>query len=189
MNVESNRVARKSLEGGFTLVEASIASCITVLISAASLTCFLWCAEQSTLAVKTSWSQNEAMRTSGKLTDYIRNAASVHGVDQSNKWVELRMTNQTVVRLSYSNGVDNLRDGRLYMQSGTNTETIVARGLTQIMDDVGFTAPMFTLSPDSNVLRVAYRVSEPASTGGRDADDGDYAVCVRFGVYLRNLAQ
>jgi hypothetical protein len=82
-----------------------------------------------------------------------------------------------------------LRDGRMYMQSGTNSETIVARGLTQVMDGVGYTLPIFTLSPNSNVLQVAYRVSEPAMTGGRDADDGDFAVCVRFGVYLRNLTQ
>lgn len=190
MNVEPNRGTGQSERNGFTTAEVLVASFITVLISAGVMTCFMWCAEQASLGVKIAWSQNEAMRTSSKLTDYIRNAVAVHRIDTaSNTWVELLMTNGAVVRLSYSNALDQLRDGRMYLQTANGTDTLVARGLTKIMDDTGYSTPIFSLSPNSNVLQVAYRVSEPAASGGRETDDGDFAVSIRFGVYLRNIAQ
>lgn len=190
MNANKHRFSRGGAESGFTTAEVLVASFITVLIAAGVLTCFLWCAEQSALSVKIAWSQNEAMRSAGKLTDYVRNASAIHSIDVTNGcWVRLTQTNGAVIRIVYSNGVDHLRDGRMYLYRTNGTEMIVARGMTGIMGTNGYTQPVFSMNPSSNILQLAYRVSEPASTGGRDADDDDFAVCIRFGIYLRNVAQ
>lgn len=65
---------------------------------------------------------------------------------------------------------------------------IVARGLTEIQDSNGYTQPVFHQS-NTHVVRVAYRVSEPTQSGGRDANDGAYAAFVRFSACLRNYAE
>ena len=187
VNAESNRGTAQTARAGFTLPEIMVASAVGVLIAAGVMTCFLWCAEQATLGVKIAWSQNEAMRAANKLTDYVRNAAAVTNIDVVNgKWVDLLLTNRAVVRLTYTNTTGQLRAGRMLLTSSNNVNVLVARGLTQIMDGQGFTTPMFTLNSKSNILQVAYRVSEPTASDGREANDGDFAICVRFGTYLRN---
>ena len=60
--------------------------------------------------------------------------------------------------------------------------------MTEIQSKEGYTTPMFSKTRN-NALRVAYRVSEPTASGGRDANDGRYAACVRFGACLRNVEE
>ena len=171
---------------GFTLTEVLMASSIAVVVATVVVTNFIWCAKQAALSVKISWSQKEAMNTADKLTMYMRNASEIVRIDTNEgTWVELRFPDGTLGRLAYSNAVPLQRDGRLYLQRTNGMEMIVARGLTKIQDAQGFTSPVFLKTRD-NSLRVAYRVSEPAKSGGHDENDGLYAVCVRFAVCLRN---
>ncbi len=175
--------------GGFTLTEVLIASSISVLVGAAVITLFTWCVSTASLCSKMSWSQYEAMRSGASLTAYIRNASAIvtNGID--GKWVDLRFgtgTNSYVARLIYTNAPGVLRDGRLYLKRGNDTETVVARGMTEIMNYNGYQLPVFSLI-GTNCLRVAYRVSEPGINGERAADDELYAACVRLSVRLRNL--
>jgi hypothetical protein len=104
------------------------------------------------------------------------------------RWVDLRFSsgsNTWVARLVYTNAPGVLRDGRMYLKRANDTETIVARGMTEIMDEHGFTTPVFTVVR-SNCVRVAYRISEPGSEGARAADDELYAAIVKIAVKLRN---
>ena len=141
------------------------------------------------LCSKAAWSQNEAMRTSGKVTAYIRNASAITGMDTNRgTWVQLRFPNGSTGRLVYSNGVASLRDGRLYLRWSNTTETIVARGLTELMDTYGFTQPVFQKTRE-NSLRISYRVSEPTAGGARAADDADFASVVCVTACLRNTAE
>lgn len=178
---------------GYTLTEVAIASSISVLVGAAALTLFLWCANTAALCSKMSWSQYEAMRSGAALTAYIRNASAIATNDVvKGRWVDLRFgqgTNSWVARLVYTNAPGVLRDGRMYLKRANQTETIVARGMTSIMDKNGFTMPVFTPVVNggvTNCLRVAYRISEPGANGERAADDEKYASCVRLSVRLRN---
>ena len=163
-----------------------MASSIALLVAIVVMTNFIWGAKQAALCAKIAWSQREAMNTSDMLTMYIRNASEVVGIDESEgAWVELRFPDGTLGRLVYSNAVPQLLDGRLYLQRTNGTETIVARGLTKIRDAQGFMTPVFLRTRD-NSLRVSYRVSEPAKSGGQDENDGLHAACVSFAVCLRN---
>lgn len=172
--------------GGYTLVEVVLASSISTLVAAGVMTVFLWCGKQAALCSKQAWSQMEAMNTSTRLSMYLRNASEIVAIDEiEGTWVEFGFPDGTTGRLIYSNAVPELRDGRLYLQRPDGDRTIVARGLTEIQESQGFTTPMFLRIRD-NALRVAYRVSEPVPTGGREVDDGEYAACVRFAICLRN---
>jgi len=180
---------RHDARAGFTLTELVVASSMSTIVAAGVMTSFIWCLQQASLCTKIAWSQKEAMNTSGKLTMYIRNASEVVDIDEvEGTWVELRFPDGTTGRLVYSNAVAELRDGRLYIQRTNGTDLIVARGLTEIQGDQGYTTPMFSKTRN-NALRVAYRVAEPAASGGRDANDGPYAANVRFGVCLRNAEE
>ncbi len=172
--------------GGFTLPEVIMASFVSILVTSAVLSTFIWCMRMSSDCAKIGWSQNEAMRTSQALMDFIRNADRVDDIDQSEgTWVALGFPDGTVATLVYSNAVPLVRDGRMLLQHTNGTETIVARGLTEIMDEGGFTCPIFSrVRP--NVLDVAYRVAEPAASGGRDVADDPYAAQVIFSATLRN---
>lgn len=171
---------------GFTLTEVLVAASILTLVMAAVLTTFIWCSRQAALAAKIAWSQNEAMNTAAKLTLYIRNASAIAALDETEgTWVRLKFTDGSIARLVYSNAVPDLRDGRMYIQHTNGTQTIVARGLTEIQGQQGFTTPVFSRTR-ANALRIAYRVAEPAASGGRDANDGPYAAYARFAVCLRN---
>ena len=174
---------------GFTLIEILVASSIALFVTAGVLTTFLWCTNQATLAAKIAWSQKESMNTSAKLTMYIRNAREIVAIDQTEgTWVQLRTADGSTARLVYSNAVPDLRDGRMYIQRTNGTQTIVARGLTEIQDPHGYTTPVFSQTR-ANALRISYRVSEPAASGGRDANDGLYAACARFATCLRNVEE
>lgn len=174
-------------KAGTTLVEVVVASSLGVMAAAGVTSVFLWCGRQAVLCMKINWSQNEAMRTSGKLTDYLRNAAEVIAVDEvGGCWVRLRFADGQIATLSYSNAVSQLRDGRMYLVRTNGTEVIVARGLTEVMDENGFTTPVFS-SVRGNEVELSYRVSEPVQPADRDANDGPYAARVRFSVSTRNF--
>lgn len=188
MSAWKSRMNRKH-RNGYTLTEVMIASSIAVLVGSAVLTLFLWCADIAALCSKMSWSQHEAMRSGASLTSYIRNASAIVTNDVvRGRWVDLRFgtgTNTTVARLIYTNAPGVLRDGRMYLKRANETETVVARGLTEIMDEHGFTTPIFT-PVGTNCVRLAYRISEPGANGERAANDEKYASCVRLAVKLRN---
>jgi prepilin-type N-terminal cleavage/methylation domain-containing protein len=186
---------RHGSRAGFTLPEVLAASSISTLVAAGVLVTFIWCGQQASLSSKIAWSQNEAMSTSSRLTAYIRNAREVVSIDTNyGTWVQLRFADGATARLVYSNDMPELRDGRMYIQRTNGTQAIVARGLTEIQDSDGFYTPgrnpgfMFSITRN-NALRVAYRVSEPAASGGRDANDGPYAAAVRFEACLRNAEE
>ncbi|MDP6630318.1 MAG: hypothetical protein QGH29_05015 [Kiritimatiellia bacterium] len=163
-----------------------VASSVGTMVVTGMMSAFIWCGRQSTLCTKMAWSQQEAMTTAAQLTLYVRNASEILDIDEvEGTWVDLGFPDGETRRLSYSNAAPLLRDGRMYLQESGGAETIVANGLTEIQDDSGFTTPVF-LQTSPKSLRVAYRVSEPASAGGRDANDGQYAACVQFGICLRN---
>jgi hypothetical protein len=165
-----------------------VASSVAVLVGGAVMLLFIWCGECASLCSKVAWSQNEAMKTSSKLASYIRNASAITGMDTNRgTWVRLRFPNGTTGQLIYTNGIANLRDGRLYLKWSNTTELIIARGLTEIMDDEGFTQPVFQKTRD-NAIRISYRVSEPTAGGSRAADDEDFAAVVRISACLRNTA-
>jgi prepilin-type N-terminal cleavage/methylation domain-containing protein len=181
------KYSRQAGRAGFTLTEILVASSISTIVVAGVMTTFIWCAQQASTASKVAWSQNESMTTSAKLTMYIRNARKIKTIDVSQgTWVELEFPGGSTARLVYSNAVANLRAGQMLIQRTNGTETIVARGLTEIQDPGGFTTPVFTKTRN-NALRVAYRVSEPAVTGVRAANDGPFAASTRFAVCLRNV--
>lgn len=174
---------------GFTLMEVVVASSTSTLVVAGVMTVFIWCGREASLCAKIAWSQNEAMRTSDKLTLYVRNAAEVVAIDEvEGTWVDLRFPDGTTARLAYSNAVPELRDGMVFLQRTNGTEMIVARGVTEIQSSEGYTTPVFSRTRN-NALRIAYRVSEPAALGGRAANDGPYAAYVQFAACLRNAVE
>ncbi|MEI8140330.1 MAG: prepilin-type N-terminal cleavage/methylation domain-containing protein [bacterium] len=179
----------RQTRSGFTLTEVVIASSIAVMVGAAVMTLFGWCLSTASLCSKMSWSQYEAMRSGATLTSYIRNASAITTNDVARgRWLDLRFgsgTNTWIARLVYTNAPGMLRDGRMYLKRANESETIVARGMTEIMDEHGFTTPVFTMV-GTNCVRIAYRISEPGANGARASDDEKYASCVRLAVRLRN---
>lgn len=189
MTGQTHTAAPNRNRSGFTLTEVMVASSLAVLVGGAVIWLFIWCAEGAALCSKIAWSQSEAMRTSSKIAAYIRNATAISGMDTNRgTWVRLTFPNGTTSQFVYSNGIANIRDGRLYLKWSNTTETIIARGLTEVMDEFGFTQPIFQKTRD-NSLRISYRVSEPGAAGARAADDDDFAAVVRISACLRNTAQ
>ncbi len=179
---KSMATSRQTSKAGFTLTEVMVASSIATLVAAGVLTTFIWCISQASTCAKIAWSQNVAMNTSAKLTMYLRNAAQILAIDESEgKWVQLRFTDGTTARLVYSNSVPLLRDGRLSIQATNGTQTIVARGLTEIQRP----EELLFQKTGANSLRVGYRVSEPESNPN-PADDARYGCYSLFRVCLRN---
>ena len=129
------------------------------------------------------------MRSSDKITTYLRNASSIKSIDETNgTWVVVGFPDGSSGRLAYSNSVSELRDGTLSLQktNGT-TQVIIGRGVTGIMGAGGFTTPVFQkYGSRTNALQVSYRVSEPALSGDRAANDAGYAASVSFVTCLRN---
>ncbi len=174
---------------GYTLVEILVATTISSIVLAGVMAVFIWSCRQASLCAKMGWSQQEAMTTAAKLTMYMRNASQVQAIDDvEGKWIDLGFPDGTTRRLSYSNAAPLLRDGRMYLQGDGTNELLVARGLTEIQSENGFSTPVFSQVGPSAV-RVAYRVSEPTSGGTRAANDGAFAAIVRFAVCLRNTEE
>ena len=187
MNTASMR--NNGRRAGFTVPEVLVASAIGGIVTLGVMTTFIWSGKQASLCTRIAWSQMESMRTSGKLTMYLRNAREIVDIDEvEGRWVRLRFPDHSIGTLAYSNAVPDQRDGRLYLLRDDGSEVIVARGLTEIQDDEGFTTPVFR-KVRGNALSLAYRVAEPVRGGGRDADDGAFAACVRFSACLRNAEE
>lgn len=183
------RKARKPSRSGFTLTELLVTISIGSMVSVVVLNTFLWCGQQAVLCVKSGWSQREALVTAEKVSQYIRNASEIVAIDESEgMWVTLRHSDGSEGTLVYSNAVPLLRDGQMFLSRDDGSDQIVARGLTEIQNSNGFTQPVFHRS-SPRVVRVAYRVSEPVESGGRDANDGAFAAFVRFSACLRNTAE
>jgi type II secretory pathway component PulJ len=174
---------------GYTLTEVLIASSLGSLVVIGVLVTYIWCAQQAAVCAKSAWSQTEAMRSSFKLQAYLRNAVSIVMVTNrpSSASVRLRMPDQSLVSLMYTNSPTALRNGKLYLQRTNGTEMLVARGMTGLQDSNGGPVPVFSIVR-TNVLRVAYRVAEPVSSAN-SADDGLYAASVRFATCLRNAPE
>lgn len=183
--IQANPNARR----GFTLSELMIAMAISSLVVITVSTTFIWTGRQSILCAKIAWSQIEAMRTSNKIESYFRNAKLISGIDtNSGDWVEVQFTDDTTGRLTYYNNTESSqRRGMLFLQKGESTEQLVARGLTKIPNPggLGFPLAMFTKIND-RAIRISYRVAEPTPDGNQAANDGAYAACARFAVFLRN---
>jgi hypothetical protein len=174
---------------GYSLLEVMIASAVGTAVTIVVMTTFLWTGRQSNLCAKIAWSQTEAMRTSGKIEAYVRNASSISAIDQNlGNWVEFRFPNGETSRFTYYNLPNSPRDGKLYLQRTNTVETIVARGLTKITSTNGYSMPMFTKVND-RAVRISYRVAEPTPTGARASDDELYASSMRFAVCLRNVPE
>jgi prepilin-type N-terminal cleavage/methylation domain-containing protein len=186
-NTKHSRKRRN--RAGFTLTEVLIAASIAVIALAAVMSVFLWSGRQFSLCSKIAWSQDEAMRSSGKIASFIKNASAISGID-TNKgtWVKLQFPDGSIGTLTYSNSAPILRNGQLFLKRTNTTTVLVARGMTAIMDSQGFTTPVFS-QIRANALRVSYRVSEPSTVSGNAADDADFAASVRFGVCLRNKSK
>jgi hypothetical protein len=136
-----------------------------------------------------AWSQREGMSTSSKLIAYIRNASEIVDIDEEEgRWVTLGFPDHTTCNLVYSNAIPLLRDGRLYLNRADGTDMVVTRGMTEIMTG-GYSQHVFSATPGEHTLRIAYRVSEPAASGGKAANDGNFAVEMRFGAFLRNSGE
>ncbi len=181
-SIQTNRKSRR----GFTLTEVLIASSIGFMVSASIVSTFIWTGKQSSLCSKIAWSQTEAMRTSGKIESYLRNAQCITAIDQTNgNWVEVRFVNGTTNRFTYYNAPNTARDGKMYLTRTNTQETLVAYGLTKIMSTNGYPQAMFT-KINERAIRVAFRVSEPTPNGNRASDDELYFACARFAVCLRN---
>lgn len=186
INQVPSGLTRHKASGGFTLVEITVASGIALGAIAVVLSVFIWCMQQSTLCSKIAWSQGEAMKSSDKLLGYLRNAQSIYAIDSSHgNWVDVEFPGSIRVRLIYTNTVTELRDGRMYLVRTNTTETLIARGLTAIMNNQGYPLPVFTTNR-ADSLHISYRVAEPTGSGVTAADDGDYAACIQFTVSFRN---
>ncbi len=80
-------------------------------------------------------------------------------------------------------------------RDGKQPYWFVKNGVTEMMatgfDGVVFSVPTNdvvngVVSEDADTLYVRYRVSQPSGDGGRDINDGKYAMHVRFATCLRN---
>jgi hypothetical protein len=173
---------------GFTLPEVMIAGSLSTLIAAAVMSVFMWAGRQTSLCSKISSAQTESRRTSAQLERYLRNARALVAIDESQgNWVEVRFTDGSLARLSYTNEPGAVRSGRLSLVRN-GEERILASGLTRIPSPEGYSLPLFTRVND-RAVRIAFRIASLGPGGRLTADDGAYASCARFAVCLRNARE
>lgn len=196
MKTMQNKNQRRA---GFTLTELLVAVSISTVVMVAVLNVFIWGIKQSMIASKSGWSQREALMSSEKISQYIRNSSEIieidlddgHGDVSGRKYCALTLLHPdgSTNTLVYTNTEGIQRDGRMMLlRNGSSNGIVVARGLTGYQNSDGYAPPVFQLSGEK-VVRVAYRVSEPTKSGGRDVNDGQYAAYVRFSACLRNFME
>jgi hypothetical protein len=186
MNTTPSTTPDRRHPSGATLAELLITAAIAAAVSLGVVGTFVWCSQQANLCSKMAWSQSEAMHASTKLTMYLRNATGVYDIDaEEGTWVDVEFPDGTIGHLVYSNAVPEIRDGQLVLLHTNGTDTIIARGVTEVQDSRGFTMPVFS-QPHPDALRVVYRVAEPVSVGLRAANDGLYAAAEKIAVHFRN---
>lgn len=176
---------------GFTLVELMFALVISIFVAAGVFKVYNWSAELGTLCGKKNRSQVAAMNSSIRMMDCIRNASAISDIDTvEGRWVELTYPDGGTAVLAYTNAPGVANSGALGLfRSGEPTVWLVSSGITEMMGAQGFDSVVFyMLDERPNVLYVRYRVSQPSDIGGRDLNDANYAMHVRFAACLRNAA-
>ena len=173
--------------GGFTLMETLIATGVASIVMTALFMTFVWVYDKSSHASHVSCSENTALASASKITDFLRNAQRISAIDTQNwMWVEITRTNGTKGRLVYVDPLPTYRNGYLYLSNSVGTAIVlVATGVTKIMQP-GLNPPVFQMSARSNVLYVAYRVVEPVPSAPGQQGDQLIAAIVDMGVCLRN---
>ena len=173
---------------GFTLVEALITVSLSFLVFATLFTVYYWAVELTTLVGKKNRSQVAAANSSVRIMDCIRNASTVSDIDEvSGRWVELTYPDGEVATISYTDSVDTENSGALaLLRDGEETIWFVDSGVTEMMGSQGFDSVVFSVNSSTNVVYVRYRISQPAPGGGRDLNDQNYAMHIRFATCLRN---
>jgi len=127
-----------------------------------------------------NYAQSEMMTSSSKIEYSIRNALAITDIDISGNWVELRMPDGTICRFTYWNPTGEAGMGQMMylddIASTTSVQRVVSEGLTKVM-----TTPVRNVfhQVSANTLRVAYRITEPLSSG-------DCPQEIEFSVQLRN---
>jgi hypothetical protein len=151
-----------------------------------------WSAELVTLCGKKNRTQVAAINSSVRIMDCIRNSSQISNIDANGgSWVELTYSNGVTAVLACTNNpqVTN-SEGLGLFRAGQDPIWFVKSGVTQIMgqghDSVVFSVTTNTPVTNAAILYVRYRVSEPSGDGGRDVQDQNYAMHVRFATCLRN---
>ena len=175
-----NSHRRAKARRGFTLVELTIASSISVFVLGTLMTVFLRTSRVTYLARQSIYGQTEVRQSAQKIIAYLRGGKNIANIDTAGRWVEIEMPNGIISRFEYINPTEQIGGGQMAFVadiSSSNAITkIVARGLTEVM-----TLParnVFHQTSD-NTLRLAYRVTKPMTPGDIPAE-------VDIGVYLRN---
>ena len=175
---------------GFTLVEVTIAMALTFLVATAIFAVYHWSADLGTLCGKKNRSQVAAINSSVRIMDCIRNASAVSVDTAAGSWAQLTYPDGAAATLAYTNSPGLANGGALGLfRSGQPTIWFVKSGITKIMGSDGYSEPVFSVktnAPNPNILYVKYRVSQPSANGGRDTNDGKYAMHARFAACLRN---
>jgi len=165
---------------GFTLIEVLVTSSIALLVMGGTLSVAMWTMRRAAWARQMGYAQTETMKSSSHLRYCIRNAVAVNAIDESGDWVELRMPNGSVSRITYWNPTETRGMGQLvYMDniaSSTAVQRVVSEGLTKVMS-----VPSRNVfhQTSANTLRMAYRITEPLSPQACPQE-------IEFSVELRN---
>lgn len=184
----ADRLPPPDARAGFTLVEILVATGIALTMMTAVMTMFIWTQKQTLDASRITWSHSEAIKSSRNLVEYLRSASEITGQDTNDwTWLEVRLANGSLARLVYVNPVERQRDGYMYLSNAQGRVTIVARGLTRIMQD-GYSPPIFTQTGPAS-LRVRYRVVEPVANHPGEIRDETYGAVVDTEVFFRNAVQ
>lgn len=182
---------------GFTLVEMMVTATLSFLVFATLFSVYYWGANLSSLCGKKNRSQVAATHSSIRVMELIRNATRINGITEDGRGVELAYSDGTIGFLAYTNSPDGSSDGALgFFRAGQDPIWLVQNGITELMSYQGHDSRVFNVStnylPDrvqeANILFVRYRVSQPADEiSGRELDDKNYAMHVRFAACLRNM--
>ena len=182
---------------GFTLVEVMVTMVLSFLVFTTLFLVYHWSAELVTLCGKKNRTQVAAINSSVRIMDCIRNSSQISNIDTNGgSWVELTYSNGVKAVLACTNNPQVANsEGLGLFRTGQDPIWFVKSGVTQIMgtghDSVIFSVttnntPEPATPTNSFILYVRYRVSEPSGISGRDVDDQNYAMHVRFATCLRN---
>ncbi len=165
---------------GFTLVEVLIASSVSGFVLTAVLGTHVWFMQKAVQCRQYAYAQSEVRASSRKILSYIRNAESIDAVATNGTWVRLKMADGTLSGFSYENPTKEPGMGHMVfvpdISDPSAATNIIADGLTEVMTG---NKPNIFVQTAADVLRVAYRVTEPLSPGECPAE-------VNTAVRLRN---
>ncbi len=184
MNNRQDQDARAHRSQGFTLVEMMMSSGISMIVVAAVMTSYLWFVRTSGKCRQYCYAQNEVRVSTQYILSHVRNAQSVEDIDDAGEWVHLRMPDDTVCTFFYTNPLQQVGLGQLLFRKDVSDPasqtSLVVKGLSGIMTSEGYSKPILLQMMDqTNVLHIAFRVTEPYSPGSCPAE-------VDTGVRMRN---